>query len=204
VIPGVGGHPAHILFLTADAFGVLPPISRLTPEQAMYHFLSGYTAKLAGTERGMGSEPQATFSACFGAPFLPRRPMEYARMLGERMREHDVKCYLVNTGWVGGAAGSAVAGAAGVGHRMELKYTRAMVGAAVDGKLDDVATQPHPVFEVGVPVECPGVPAEMLDARRQWADGAAYDLAAESLEGRFRKNFEKFGEAEKPFLVSRF
>ena len=201
VIPGVGGHPSHILFLTADAFGVLPPISRLTPEQAMYHFLSGYTAKLAGTERGMGSDPQATFSACFGAPFLPRPALEYAQMLSEKMREHDVKCYLVNTGWVGGAAG--------VGHRMDLKYTRAMVSAAVDGKLDQVATHPHPVFQAGVPAACPGVPPEILDARRQWRDGAAYDQAAESLDARFRKNFEKFGEkaweaVSKPFLVSRF
>lgn len=194
VIPGVGGHPSHILFLTADAFGVLPPISRLDAEQAMYHFLSGYTAKLAGTERGV-SEPQATFSACFGAPFLPRRPKEYAKMLGERMRQHDVKCYLVNTGWVGGAAD--------VGHRMDLKYTRAMVSAIVDGKLDGVATRPDPVFGVGVPVECPGVPNEILDARAQWSDGVAYDRAAKELEGRFQKNFEKFGAAEKPFLVSR-
>ncbi len=187
MIPGVGGHPSHILFLTADAFGVLPPISRLTPEQAMYHFLSGYTAKLAGTERGLGSDPQATFSACFGAPFLPRPPLEYAKMLGEKMREHDVKCFLVNTGWVGGAHG--------VGNRMDLKYTRAMVSAAVDGELDHVPTHPHPVFQVGVPVSCPGVPSEVLDARRQWRDGAAYDQAAESLDVRFRKNFEKFGEA---------
>src|SRR5579871_612722 len=163
VIPGVGAHPSHILFLTADAFGVLPPISRLDAEQAMYHFLSGYTAKLAGTERGV-NEPQATFSACFGAPFLPRRPMEYAKMLGERMRQHDVKCYLVNTGWVGGGVG--------VGHRMDLKYTRAMVSAIVDSKLDRVATRPDPVFGVSVPVECPGVPAQILDARGQWSDGA--------------------------------
>jgi phosphoenolpyruvate carboxykinase (ATP) len=189
VIPGVGGHPSHVIFLTADAFGVLPPISRLTPEQAMYHFLSGYTAKLAGTERGLGSDPQATFSACFGAPFLPRAPLEYAKMLGEKMRDHDVKCFLVNTGWVGGAYG--------VGNRMDLKYTRAMVNAAVDGKLDHVPTQAHPVFGVGVPVSCPGVPPEILDARRQWSDGAAYDQAAEALDARFRKNFEKFGEAGK-------
>lgn len=187
VVPGVGGHPAHILFLTADAFGVLPPISRLTPEQAMYHFLSGYTAKLAGTERGLGSEPQATFSACFGAPFLPRPPLEYAKMLGDKMREHNVKCFLVNTGWVGGPYG--------VGNRMNLSYTRAMVTAAVDGKLDHVPTHPHPVFQVGVPVACPGVPPEILDARAQWSDRAAYDQAAESLDARFRKNFEKFGEA---------
>ena len=187
VIPGAGGHPSHILFLTADAFGVLPPISRLDPDQAMYHFLSGYTAKLAGTERGLGAEPEATFSTCFAAPFLPRRPLEYARMLGEKMREHNVKCYLVNTGWVGGPYG--------VGERMSLKYTRAMVNAAVAGKLDRVPTTPHPVFQVGVPEVCPDVPREILNARGQWKDGAAYDRAAENLEARFRKNFEKFGSA---------
>ncbi len=187
VIPGIGGHPSHILFLTADAFGVLPPISRLTPEQAMYHFLSGYTAKLAGTERGLGREPQATFSTCFAAPFIPRRPLEYAKMLGEKMREHNVKCFLVNTGWVGGPFG--------VGERMSLPYTRAMVTAAVEGKLDSVATVPHPVFQVAVPTSCPDVPADILDARGQWQDSAAYDRAAEDLEGRFRRNFEKFGSA---------
>ena len=183
---GAGGHPSHILFLTADAFGVLPPISQLTPEQAMYHFLNGYTAKLAGTERGLGSDPQATFSACFAGPFIPRAPLEYAKMLSEKMRDHDVKCYLVNTGWVGGPHG--------VGDRMNLAYTRAMVSAAVDGKLDHVPTRRHPVFQVGVPVSCPGVPAEILDARGQWKDGAAYDAAAENLDALFRKNFEKFGE----------
>ncbi|HXP85731.1 MAG TPA: phosphoenolpyruvate carboxykinase (ATP) [Bryobacteraceae bacterium] len=185
VIPGVGGHPTHVMFLTADAFGVLPPISRLTSEQAMYHFLSGYTAKLAGTERGLGKEPGATFSACFGAPFLPRHPQVYAKMLGEKMAKHNVTCYLVNTGWVGGPYG--------VGERMSLKYTRAMVNAAVAGQLDKVAVEPHPVFRVGVPKEVPGVPAEVLDARGQWKDKAAYDKAAEALSVRFRKNFEKFG-----------
>ena len=187
VIPGVGGHPSHIVFLTADAFGVLPPISRLSPEQTLYHFLSGYTAKLAGTERGLGSEPQATFSACFGSPFLPRAPIEYARMLGDKMREHGAKVFLVNTGWVGGPYG--------VGQRMNLKYTRAMVNAAVEGKLDRVATKPHPIFKVAVPVSCSDVPAEMLDARRQWQDGAEYDRAAEELDAQFRKNFAKFGDA---------
>ncbi len=185
VIPSVGGHPSHILFLTADAFGVLPPISRLTPEQAMYHFLSGYTAKLAGTERGLGKEPSATFSACFGAPFLPRSPLEYARMLGEKMREHDVQCYLVNTGWVGGPFG--------VGQRMSLPYTRAMVNAAVEGKLDSVSTTRHPIFDVRVPASCPDVPAQMLDARAQWPDGAAYDRAARELNELFKKNFNQFG-----------
>ena len=192
LIPGMGGHPSHILFLTADAFGVLPPVSRLTPEQALYHFLSGYTAKLAGTERGLGSEPEATFSTCFAAPFLPRRPVEYARMLGEKLREHDVNCYLVNTGWVGGPFG--------VGHRMSLEYTRAMVNAAIAGKLDRVPVVPHPVFKVGVPAHCPDVPSEILDARGQWKDVAAYDRAAESLEARFRRNLEKFGAAAQAAL----
>jgi phosphoenolpyruvate carboxykinase (ATP) len=192
VIPSVGGHPSHIMFLTADAFGVLPPLSRLTPEQAMFHFLSGYTAKLAGTERGLGSEPQATFSSCFAGPFLPRPPLEYARMLGEKMRTHNVKCFLVNTGWVGGAYGT--------GHRMNLPYTRAMVNAAIEGKLDHVPTTPHPVFHVAVPSSCPGVPAEVLDARGQWSNPSDYDRAAADLDARFRKNFEKFGEAAKELL----
>jgi len=186
VIPGVGGHPSHVLFLTADAFGVLPPVSRLTLEQAMYHFLSGYTAKLAGTERGLGKEPAATFSACFGEPFLPRHPQIYAKMLGEKLQKHKVQCYLVNTGWVGGPFG--------VGERMSLKYTRAMVNAAIAGQLDNVATEPHPIFRVLVPKSVPGVPSELLDARGQWKDKAAYDRAAEDLSARFRKNFEKFGE----------
>jgi phosphoenolpyruvate carboxykinase (ATP) len=189
VIPSVGGHPKNILFLTADAFGVLPPVSRLTPEQAMYHFLSGYTAKLAGTERGLGKEPSATFSACFGEPFLPRPAQVYAEMLGKKMREHNVPCWLINTGWVGGAFGT--------GERMKLPYTRAMVNAAIDGKLDNVAMEKHPVFGLMVPRECPGVPAQLLDARGQWADGSAYDLAAKDLAGRFQKNFTKFGSVTK-------
>jgi phosphoenolpyruvate carboxykinase (ATP) len=185
LIPGVGGHPSYVMFLTADAFGVLPPISRLTPEQAMYHFLSGYTAKVAGTERGLGNEPQAAFSSCFGAPFLPRNPGEYARMLGEKLKQHKATVYLVNTGWVGGAYGT--------GKRMDLKYTRAMVNAAIDGKLDSVATEPHPVFKVLVPKECSGVPSELLDPRGQWKDAAAYDEKAAHLAGLFKKNFAKFG-----------
>jgi len=192
VIPGVGGHPSHVLFLTADAFGVLPPISRLTSEQAMYHFLSGYTAKVAGTERGMGKEPSATFSACFGEPFLPRHPEVYAKMLGERIDRLKVTCYLVNTGWVGGPYG--------VGERMNLKYTRAMVNAAIAGELDRVPAEPHPVFRIGVPKSCPGVPAEILDARGQWQDAAAYDRAAEDLSARFKKNFEKFGAVAEPIM----
>jgi phosphoenolpyruvate carboxykinase (ATP) len=192
VVPGVGGHPTHVLFLTADAFGVLPPISRLTPEQAMYHFLSGYTAKLAGTERGLGKESRATFSACFAAPFLPRHPQVFAKMLAEKLHRHKVPCYLVNTGWAGGPHG--------VGERISLKHTRALVHAVVGGQLDKVATDPHPVFRILVPREVPGVPSEMLDARGRWSDAAAYDRAAEELSARFRKNFEKFGHVAEEIL----
>jgi phosphoenolpyruvate carboxykinase (ATP) len=184
VIPSVGGHPANVIFLTADAFGVLPPISRLTPEQAMYHFLSGYTAKVAGTERGLTKEPQATFSACFGAPFLPRPAAVYAELLGDKLRRHKARCWLVNTGWVGGPYGA--------GERMKLAYTRAMLNAALRGQLDDAAAAEHPVFRVLVPQSCPGVPAEVLDARGMWKDRAAYDRAAQELSGRFNRNFEKF------------
>ncbi len=182
--PSLGGHPSHILFLSADAFGVLPPISRLTPEQAMYYFLSGYTAKVAGTERGLGKEPSATFSACFGAPFLPRHPHVYAQMLGEKMLRHHAACYLVNTGWTGGPYGT--------GRRMSLTHTRAMVRAAVEGRLDNVETRPDPVFRLAVPVSCPDVPASVLDPRGQWADPAAYDQAAASLLARFRENFQAY------------
>jgi phosphoenolpyruvate carboxykinase (ATP) len=188
VIPSVGGHPRNIIFLTADAFGVLPPLSLLSPEQAMYHFLSGYTSKVAGTERGLGKEPQITFSACFGAPFLPRTPATYAAMLGERMREHRGACWLVNTGWAGGPFG--------VGERMKLSYTRAMLEAALTGKLEGVPTEPHPVFRVRVPKSCPGVPAEFLDARGMWADKAAYDRAAQELSAKFNENFRKFEQVD--------
>jgi phosphoenolpyruvate carboxykinase (ATP) len=184
VIPSVGGHPNNVIFLTADAFGVLPPISRLTPEQAMYHFLSGYTAKVAGTERGLGKEPQATFSACFGSPFLPRPPAAYAALLGEKLRQRRAACWLVNTGWVGGPFG--------VGSRMKLAYTRAMLNAALAGELAAVPTETHPVFRLAVPQSCPGVPAQFLDARGMWADPEAYDRAARDLSARFNKNFEKF------------
>jgi len=180
---GRAGHPRNIVFLTADAFGVLPPIGRLTPTQAMYHFLSGYTAKVAGTERGI-TEPQATFSACFGAPFLPLPPSEYAKMLGERIATHNVRCWLVNTGWTGGPFG--------VGHRMKLGYTRAMVRAALDGKLDDVETRTDPVFGIAVPVAVPDVPDEVLDPRNTWADKSAYDTQANKLANMFKDNFAKF------------
>jgi phosphoenolpyruvate carboxykinase (ATP) len=184
VVPSVGGHPRHIILLTADAFGVLPPVARLTPEQAMYHFLSGYTAKVAGTERGLGKAPEATFSACFGAPFLPRKPGVYANMLGEKLRRHEVSCWLVNTGWVGGPFS--------VGQRMKLAYTRAMLHAVLSGELDKAPMAPDRVFRVMVPKSCPGVPAAVLDARGMWADPAAYDLAAADLSARFQRNFEQF------------
>jgi len=184
VAPSVGGHPANVILLTADAFGVLPPVAKLTPEQAMYHFLSGYTAKVAGTERGLGKEPQATFSAGFGSPFLPRPPAVYAELLGERLRRHQAACWLVNTGWVGGGYG--------VGSRMKLPYTRAMLDAALSGELKNVPTVPHPVFGVLVPESCPGVPSEFLNARGMWSDPAAYDRAARDLAGRFARNFQKF------------
>lgn len=183
VIPGIGGHPKNIIFLTADAFGVLPPISRLNTDQAMYHFLSGYTAKLAGTERGV-KEPQPSFSTCFGAPFMPLRPKVYAEMLGRRMQEHGSQCWLVNTGWFGGPYG--------VGSRMKLLYTRAMVNAAIEGKLNDVEFEIDPAFGLTVPKSVPGVPAEFLHARDAWKDNAAYDKAAADLSARFAKNFEKF------------
>jgi phosphoenolpyruvate carboxykinase (ATP) len=183
---GRGGHPKNVVFLTADAFGVLPPVAKLTPEQAMYYFLSGYTAKVAGTERGV-TEPQATFSACFGAVFLVWHPTKYAEMLGEKLREHGSQVWLVNTGWSGGAYGT--------GKRMKLGYTRAMVRAALAGALDGVATRTDPVFGLAVPTAIEGVPAEVLDARGTWADAAAYDTQARKLAQMFRDNIEKFGAA---------
>ena len=184
ILPSVAGHPSAIVFLTTDAFGVLPPISRLSADQAMYHFLSGYTAKVAGTERGLGSEPKATFSACFGEPFLPRHPDVYARMLGDRLRAHDCDCWLINTGWTGGGYG--------VGRRIDLPQTRAMLTAALDGRLEDVPMRPHPVFHVLVPESVPGVAPGLLDARAQWSDPDAYDRAAAELARRFHDNFKRF------------
>jgi phosphoenolpyruvate carboxykinase (ATP) len=189
VIPGVGAHPRNIMFLAADAFGVLPPIARLTPEQAMYHFLSGYTAKLAGTEAGMGSDPVPEFSACFGSPFLPLAPHVYAEMLGDRLKQHNAACWLVNTGWSGGRFG--------VGSRMSLKITRALVNAALDGKLDPGSPNPvefvtEPAFGLSIPVSCPGVPAEILNPRNAWADKKAYDAQAADLAARFQANFKQF------------
>jgi phosphoenolpyruvate carboxykinase (ATP) len=182
-IPGIAGHPDTVIFLTADAYGVLPPISRLTPEQAMYQFLSGYTAKVAGTERGV-TEPKATFSACFGAPFLPRHPGVYAELLGRKLEEHGTRVFLVNTGWTGGPYGT--------GSRMALKYTRAMVNAALRGDLDEAETVTDPVFGFAVPKHVPGVPDEVLQPRNTWADGAAYDEQAHKLAEMFRENFRKY------------
>ena len=180
---GRSGHPTNVIFLTADAFGVLPPVARLDPHQAMYHFLSGYTAKVAGTERGV-TEPKATFSACFGAPFLPRHPAVYAGLLGDKLRTHGARAWLVNTGWTGGGHGS--------GARMELAHTRAMVAAVLDGALDAVATTADPVFGLHVPAQVPGVPRRVLIPRDTWADGAAYDAAAAELAAGFKCNFERF------------
>ncbi len=185
LIPGVAGHPKTIIFLTADAFGVLPPIAKLTTEQAMYHFLSGYTSKLAGTERGI-TEPQATFSACFGEPFLPLSPLAYAKLLGEKLKEHETNVFLINTGWSGGAYG--------VGKRMKLSYTRAMVTAAIEGQLADVPYELDPIFNVYVPTQCPNVSSELLKPRNVWQDKEEYDGKARELAGLFIKNFTRFGD----------
>jgi phosphoenolpyruvate carboxykinase (ATP) len=184
---GRGGHPRNVIFLTADAFGVLPPIATLTKEQAMYYFLSGYTAKLAGTERGV-TEPQATFSACFGAVFLVWHPTKYAAMLGALLHEHRANVWLVNTGWSGGPYG--------VGKRMQLGYTRALVSAVLSGRLLDAPTRVDPIFGLNVPTEVEGVPSTVLDPRGTWSDGAAYDAQAKNLAEMFRKNFEKFGDVD--------
>jgi phosphoenolpyruvate carboxykinase (ATP) len=184
---GRGGHPKNVVFLTADAFGVLPPIARLTPQQAMYYFLSGYTAKVAGTERGV-KEPQPTFSACFGAAFLVWHATKYARMLGDHLREHDSKVWLINTGWSGGPYGT--------GERIKLKYTRAIVHAALLGELDESDTRRDQIFGLAVPTEINRVPANVLDPRSTWSDPAAYDAQAKKLAGMFRENFEKIGNVD--------
>ena len=177
------GHPSNVVMLTADAFGVLPPIARLTPAGAMYHFLSGYTAKVAGTERGV-TEPKATFSTCFGAPFMVWNPNVYAKLLGDRIAKHNAKVWLVNTGWTGGPHG--------VGSRMKLSYTRAMISAVLSGALDRVAFEHDPVFNLDIPTSCPGVPPEVLRPRNTWKDGAAYDAQAKKLATMFNDNFKQF------------
>ncbi|HRN67290.1 MAG TPA: phosphoenolpyruvate carboxykinase [Promineifilum sp.] len=182
---GMGGHPNNVFFLTADAFGVLPPIARLTNEQAMYHFLSGYTAKVAGTERGV-TEPQPNFSTCFGAPFMPLRPGIYAELLGDKIQKHGAKVWLVNTGWTGGPYG--------VGSRMKLAYTRRMITAALNGELDDVPMVEEPFFGLSIPQAIQGVPSEVLNPRNTWSDKDAYDAQAQRLVGMFKENFKQFEE----------
>ncbi len=183
--PSLGGIPKNIFFLTCDAFGVLPPISQLTKGQAMYQFISGYTAKVAGTEAGI-TEPTTTFSACFGAPFLPLHPTQYAEMMGKKIDECGAKVWLINTGWSGGSYGT--------GERMKLKYTRAMITAALEGKLDNVDFKTHEIFGLAMPTTCPDVPSELLDPKSTWKDGAAYDAKASELAEKCVNNFEKFKE----------
>ena len=186
IIPGVTGHPKNVVLLTCDAFGVMPPMSKLTPQQAMYHFMSGYTAKVAGTEAGI-NEPQATFSTCFGAPFLPLHPSVYAKLLGEKIATHKAQCWLFNTGWTGGPYG--------VGQRMNIHHTRSMLRAALNGDLDDVPYRADPLFGLQVPQTCPGVPAEVLNPRDTWDDKQAYDVKARDLASRFVENFRQFTDA---------
>lgn len=182
---GRTGHPKNVIMLTADAFGVLPPISKLTPEQAMYHFISGYTAKVAGTEKGI-TEPVATFSTCFGAPFMALHPSVYAELLGEKMAKHNSTCWLLNTGWTGGPYG--------VGSRMKIKYTRAMLNAALHGQLDDAEFVEDPIFGLQIPTSCPDVPAEVLNPKNTWDDKAKYEETAKKLAGMFVNNFKEFEE----------
>ncbi|MEZ4399352.1 MAG: phosphoenolpyruvate carboxykinase (ATP) [Kofleriaceae bacterium] len=182
-LPAVGGHPKNVIFLTCDAFGVLPPVSKLTPAQAMYHFISGYTAKVAGTEVGV-KDPEATFSACFGGPFLVWHPTKYAELLADKLRTHGAQTWLVNTGWSGGGYG--------VGSRMKLSFTRAIIDAIHSGALDQASTVEDPVFGVAVPTACPGVPPEILVPKNTWADKAAYDAQAAKVATLFRDNFKKY------------
>ena len=190
---GQAGHPQNVIMLTADAFGVLPPIAKLSPDAARYHFLSGYTAKVAGTERGV-TEPTATFSTCFGAPFMVWPPTTYSALLGERLAAHGSRTWLVNTGWTGGAFGT--------GHRMPIAHTRALITAALSGALDDVACETDPVFNIDVPLSCPGVPSDVLQPRQTWANPADYDIQAAKLAAMFRKNFESFAESAAPGVLA--
>ena len=193
VDPSVAGHPNSIIFLTADAFGVLPPISKLTKEQAMYHFLSGYTSKLAGTERGV-TTPEATFSTCFGSPFLPLPATRYAEMLGNKIDEHNANVFLVNTGWTGGEYG--------VGSRMKLSYTRSMVQAALVGELNHIETAKDAIFGLEVPLHVPGVPDEVLQPNKTWADQDSYVAKAKELAGKFHENFKKFADVPQEIVES--
>ena len=185
MIPSVGISPKIIIFLTADALGVLPPVSKLTKESAMFHFMSGYTSKLAGTERGI-KEPKATFSECFGSPFMPRSASVYAKMLGEKISKHNVAVYLINTGWSGGPYG--------VGKRISIKYSRAMVTAALTGAFDIVKFRHDERFNLDVPLECPNVPSDILDPKNTWIDKDSYDLSANKLAQMFVENFSKFND----------
>ena len=191
--PSVGGLPKNIFFLTCDAFGVLPPVSKLNPGQAMYQFISGYTAKVAGTELGV-TEPKPTFSACFGAPFLPLHPGYYAKMLGDKMQSNNVNVWMINTGWTGGPYGT--------GHRMKLKFTRAMITAALEGNLDHVEFVSDPVFGMAIPTACPGVPSDVLQPRNTWTDKNAYDEKARYLAGLFIRNFEKYAAGVSEDILS--
>jgi phosphoenolpyruvate carboxykinase (ATP) len=193
VIASLGSSPKNIFFLTADAFGVLPPISKLTNAQAMYYFISGYTAKVAGTETGI-NEPKTTFSACFGQAFLPLHPMAYARLLGDKLKEHDVNVWLINTGWTGGPYGT--------GKRMKLKYTREMISAAINGELDHVHYQDHPIFNLHMPLSCPNVPDNILNPRNTWADRNSYDEKANSLALSFAKNFEQYATKDNSEIIN--
>jgi phosphoenolpyruvate carboxykinase (ATP) len=183
VLPSVASHPSTVVFLTADAFGVLPPVSKLNKEQAAYHFLSGYTSKLAGTERGI-TAPEATFSTCFGSPFLPLSPLVYAKLLSEKVEKHNTNVFLINTGWTGGLYG--------IGKRMSIAYTRAIVTAAIEGKLTDVPYELDPIFNLYIPTECPNVPSEVLKPSNTWTDKAEYERYARELAALFKKNFAKF------------
>jgi phosphoenolpyruvate carboxykinase (ATP) len=193
VTSGQAGHPRNVIMLAADAFGVLPPIAQLSPAAAMYHFLSGYTAKVAGTERGV-TEPTATFSTCFGAPFMVWPPTTYAALLGERLAAQKARVWLVNTGWTGGPYG--------VGHRMPIGHTRSLITAALSGALDDVESQTDPVFNIDVPVSCPGVSSEVLQPRKTWSNPSDYDSRAAELAAMFAKNFASFAEAASAEVVA--
>jgi phosphoenolpyruvate carboxykinase (ATP) len=186
-VPSVGGIPKNVVFLTADAFGVLPPVARLSAEQAMYHFLSGYTSKVGGTEVGLGKQPEVTFSSCFGAPFLPRKPEVYAEMLRQKLASRSVNCWLVNTGWTGGTYG--------IGQRISLPVTRTLLRAALSGVLDQGTYREDRMFRFSVPTSCPEIDPKMLDPRTTWSDPLAYDRAAHDLVQRFQDNFAKFSPA---------
>lgn len=187
---GYAGHPENIFLLTADAFGVMPPLARLTHDQALYYFLSGYTSKLAGTEKGLGTEPQATFSTCFGAPFLPLQPQVYAKLLGEKIAAHQSNVWLVNTGWTGGPYG--------IGNRIHLPYTRAMVRAALNGSLEGIPTRIDPYFGLNIPISCPDVPVSVLDPQSTWTNSSEYDQQAKSLITKFEQNFKQFAGSVSP------